>query len=803
MIHNTYKFPNEMVSNEVKKGFKFAQEYASAIWSEWENNYYSRKSRIDNWRKYARGEQDIDHCKKNIARNYIKEDFLHIDWEDKLNLLPILLRNFYNSVDMDELTPVVKAIDPTALAFKNKRKNEKLELFYAKDFIQEIAQMNGGESPIPLDSIPQSKEQIELEEETAQPLKIETAEELALEVVARENHFHLIQKEILEEMAITNYAIGKVSTCPTSGVKMEMVRLENFIHGTTSNRYFSDCPYYGEVKTISVGQFRNIAKDSGLSFSDEEIRKMARLSNVQQLSDKIEIKVLFYTFKTYFLEVYKKKINRKTKAINLIDRSNDIGTNKEYNPKYESDKSEKIVDNYDVWFEGIMVLDNNRTIIKHQLVKNMPEHQGHILPPYIVMKPRDKSIVQEVIPRINAIQELRYRILHYRNTLRGNITEIDPDMIANITLGNEKLTPREVLSIYFSMNIAFRKTRDEDGEPINNNRPLQEIDTGIPRALIQLSQEFVSEIQLLNQSFGAIQYDQATMNPKTLGEFEMYRFSNNTAMRDYINALYEWSVRCFQSVSSRINDAFEWKHIREKFINAIGTDDVEVIEEFRKNRGNHYFGIYIDYLPTAEERTNLQKRLEQYVLNGVLDPLDEMEISGVKNRKKALAMLRLRIMAKQKAMEQAQQHNEQSQINVNAQSAMIAQEERRKTMAMEYELKRQADAEAFERKAFLLQKEGEIKLAQEQMRSEAKITAQQWSNQFATDLAKFKKEADEKTRLKAINQSAHNQSQLIKQRKGEIDEINTDIQDDDDVSLNDISLSELTENNQETPTINY
>lgn len=259
-------------------------------------------------------------------------------------------------------------------------------------------------------------------------------------------------------------------------------------------------------------------------------------------------------------------------------------------------------------------------------------------------------------------------------------------MIANITLGNEKLTPREVLSMYFSMNIAFRKTRDEDGEPINNNRPLQEIDTGIPRALIQLSQEFVSEIQLLNQSFGAIQYDQATMNPKTLGEFEMYRFSNNTAMRDYINALYEWSVRCFQSVSSRINDAFEWKHIREKFINAIGTDDVEVIEEFRKNRGNHYFGIYVDYLPTAEERTNLQKRLEQYVLNGVLDPLDEMEISGVKNRKKALAMLRLRIIAKQKAMEQAQQQSEQSQINVNAQSAMIAQEERRKTMAMEYEL---------------------------------------------------------------------------------------------------------------------
>ena len=766
------KFPDEMVSNDTKKGFEFAQKFGSAIWSEWEFKFDKRYSQIQINRSYAKGEQNIDHCKKNIARNYIKEEFLHVDWSDKLNLLPTILRNFYNSVDMDELTPVVKAIDPDAVAIKDKRKSDKLKLFYAKDFIQEVAQQNGGQSPIPLDSIPQSKEQVDLEEQTANPLKIETAEELILEAVSRENSFHLMQREALEEAVETNYIIGKVETCPVDGIKMNLVKIEDFIHGKTSNRYFSDCPYYGQVKKITVGEFKNIAKQSGLKFTDEQIRKMASKSTVDELSETTEIKVLFYAFKTFFHNVYKKKINKNTKALKVIDRSKDVGTENEYNPKSESDISEKKVENYDVWFEGVMVLDSDKTIIKHDLVKNMPQHQGRIIPPYIVIKPRYKSIVEEVIPRVNAIQELRYRILHFRNTLRGNITEIDPDMIANISLGNDKLSPKEVLSMYFTMSLAFRKTKDEDGEPVNQNRPLQEMDSGIPRALIELTNQFITEVQLLNQSFGIVQYEQAKPNPKTMGVMEMYRFSDNTNMRDYVNSLYQWSVNCYQSVSSRINDAFEWKNVREKFIDIIGTDDVEVIEEFRKNRGNHFFGIYIDYIPNDEEKAQVQQSVNQYVTQGVLDPLDALEITNIKNRKRAIAMLRLRLMAKQKELQAAKEQEYQQQIGVGVATSNAAAENKAKLMQMEYEFRMMEMQKKFEFETFTQQKDGEIKLAVEQMQGNAKVTAQQFANQYTADLTKFKKEADADIMRERLDKSLYNQQQAIKLRKGDISDVN-------------------------------
>ena len=60
---------------------------------------------------------------------------------------------------------------------------------------------------------------------------------------------------------------------------------------------------------------------------------MADCSTIDELNDNVIIKVLFYEFKTYFINVTKKKVNRNTNAITLIDRSNDVGTEREYNPK--------------------------------------------------------------------------------------------------------------------------------------------------------------------------------------------------------------------------------------------------------------------------------------------------------------------------------------------------------------------------------------------------------------------------------------------------------------------------------------
>ena len=64
------RFPDELTDNENKKSFDFAQKYASAIWGEWENTYYTRQQKLNTLRKYAIGDHDISGCKKNITGEY-------------------------------------------------------------------------------------------------------------------------------------------------------------------------------------------------------------------------------------------------------------------------------------------------------------------------------------------------------------------------------------------------------------------------------------------------------------------------------------------------------------------------------------------------------------------------------------------------------------------------------------------------------------------------------------------------------------------------------------------------------------
>lgn len=788
-LYKTYRFPDELVSNDTKKSIKFAREYASAIWYERSTQYHQRCTTIETLRKYALGEQCIDRIENNITNNgkLIKKEFLRYDKKDRVKFLPRLLRSYYNSVDMSQFTPVIRAIDETAVEIKNKRKDEKLKLFHAKDFLKQLESVTPGMSAIPEDQIPESKEAIDLQEETAKPLRIERGETKALEFISLLNDFPLTQKQLLKDAVETNIMVAKVDTDPIEGIKIERVAPEDFISGEKTDPFFSQSPYFGVVKEITVSTLKNIAAENGTPISDKQLRKILSIGDNEKVSNTRKVKVLYYAFRTFFQEVYKKKINRKTKAISLIDRTQDIGTKREYNPKGKSDISEKITDNYEVWFEGVMVLDADHTIIRHRLVKNMPEYKGRILPPYIVCSPRAVSIVEECIPKIDAIQELRLRILHHRNNLKGDITEIDPDAIANITLGNKPLTPQEVLSYYFTMGLAFRKTKDEDGDFIQNNRPLTQIPESIPRALIELTNQYISEIQDLQQAFGAVQYDMAKADPKTNMPGELFRLSENTAMRDYTDMLFSFSIKVLQNVSSRINDAIRWESFKILLENGIGTEDAKAIEQYRKDRLQHTFQVFLDYIPTPQERADFLADLNAHVQSGELDALDKMELSLIRNPYQARASLRLRLEAKRKQMQdwELKKLNETQNQNILASNA--AYENKAKLSTQEHQQKMELEEKKFQQQAFILEKEGEIKIIESNNTREAKMQIEEYRNKFNADLTAFKKEQDAKIRKEIQEISAKNQAQMIKLRKGEIDDINPS----GEAPLPNVNLSEL------------
>ena len=84
---------------------------------------------------------------------------------------------------------------------------------------------------------------------------------------------------------------------------------------------------------------------------------------------------------------------------------------------------------------------------------------------------------------------------------------------------------------------------------------------------------------------------------------------------------------------------------------------------------------------------------------------------------------------------------------------------------IETEIKRENDY-------MLLQKQGEIKIMGTANANQTKMQLEEFRKKFESDLTAFKKEQDRQIRLEGIDASAQNQQQLIKLRKGEIDDIN-------------------------------
>ena len=770
----TYNFPDELVSNDTKLTKEYGQEYALAMWNEWRSNYHTRSHRLKKYKDYADSKQSIETCKNNLKGKLILDKHINVNWEDRKPFFAMLKRNFYNSVDMSEFAPVVRAIDVHAAKVKNARKEQKLKNFYAKDFIQQTAQF--GNPIVPLDEIPDSKEQIDLEEETANPLKKEIAEELVLSAIARDNYFDMIKEMALQDGVEQELYAVRVNTDPIEGIKLNYIKHKNFIHGKTSNKHFTDCRYFGEVKHITVGQLKNIAKLGGTKITDDDIRELLSLNKEEKVTNKLLVKVLFYAFETHFTDVIKKKINRNTNEVRLIDRTKDVGTDKEYNPKMSSDKSEKITETYPVWLEGVMILDGDKNqVLQHGKVFSMPEHKGKILPPFIVCKPREICFMEEVIPQIDSIDLLRYKIIHMRNTLKGNITRLDPDSLAEVTLAGEKQDPKDILSLYFSQYIAFDKSTDDYGDPLYNKRtPVSEVPSVIPYALRELTTQYIQEIQFLQQTFGAFQLDQAKPDPETQGQFELYRNSDNTGMRDYTKSLYTWIVRVFQVISSRLNDIDSFPDLLEKYASELDTEDEDVKTFFREERAKSRFEVYEDMIMTKEEKAEFAQLLNLHVQSGLLDALDVRVLKQIKNPKVAAAKLRLMLMTKQKQQQDFELKKQEQNQNQNVIAAQVGGEEKRKTLQLENQLKTERDKIKFEQDAFLLQKQGEIKIYEAQINAQSKQQREEWNNNFIRDLTIAKKQMDEETRLKAIDKSAENQQQLIKVRKGEINDINED-----------------------------
>ena len=198
---NSY-FPSQTVSDAEKLSYDYGLKVAKAIETEWfnedrnTNRYISNIKDFHNLRLYARGEQSIQKYKDELSING-DLSYLNLDWKP----VPIISK-FVDIVvnGIAERTYDIKAYsqDPYGVAKRTKYMESILSDMRTREF-NEFSKENFGINLAENDenTLPETKEELELHMQLTYKQAVEIAEEQALNVLMEGNNYELIKKKVL------------------------------------------------------------------------------------------------------------------------------------------------------------------------------------------------------------------------------------------------------------------------------------------------------------------------------------------------------------------------------------------------------------------------------------------------------------------------------------------------------------------------------------------------------------------------------------------------------------------------------
>lgn len=763
------RFPNENISNTEKDDYKFGQKVGEVIASQWfaDNRFTKRNKWIDKMRAFARGEHDMEYQMKLLCGKFqTHSDYAGVDFKRKLKVLPKFMNLLINNLDNDVFSPKVYALDPTALEKKKKVRKTKLGLMMAKNVgaLDEMQRINPSFEFDP-DNIEDDMEEIDLNMNLFYKEPIEKSEELFIKAVLLDNHYSRIRKRAIKDGVTTGFMGLKLWTHPRDGIQISYVNSRNAVWDKTTDPYFQDCKYMGEVVEMNIDDALELSE---IDLTVEEIKKLKSANPLEEN----KVKVCYFAFKTTNEKIYKKKHFTKDgrKIFKMIDK-----TKEGFKPG-EHSTSERIVDEYQVWYHGIMIVGGINKVISYNKVQNMAEYKGKVLPPFIFHAPemdedgKLHSMVERTTNIIESLQFVEIKIQQLTSELRPNVIDINLDsMIENASNPKVKMSVEEQTALFLLKGVRYSKSVDEDGNPIYQ-KSIREEAPAANHSLERLGNEAA---RLLNQLRNVLGYneftDGSTPHPKSLNKVaEMARLSSNLSIKHYVDAVIELDVMVWENITSRLNDIFKYSDVKKKYISMIGDDDIKQLNEL-KDRSIHYFGVFAEPVPKQEEISNFNEMVSLAYKEGTLGLEDVSVLERIKDIRVAEMLFRIRRKKYIKSKEKQDMMKIMANADANAKSSEKAESFKQQTALLKSKLEQEKLAAENFYKLRTIEAQTQSQLMIDSQDFEGRKILEQMETEQMIFKEKYRKDREEEIKMKGINLTAMNQAKLNEQKKYGID----------------------------------
>jgi len=668
-------FPSQVVSDAEKASWEYGTQVGQAIEYEWfgqgrtnGNRYLTSWNQFHQLRLYARGEQSIQKYKDELSING-DLSYLNLDWKP-VPILSKFVDIVVNGISAKAYDIKAYAQDPQSIKKRTNYASMLYEDMVSKEYLDSLKQTLGidlYQTPN-IDTVPESKDELELHMQLSYKQSVEIAEEEAIASVLAQNKFDLTRRRLNMDLTVLGMAVAKTSFNTAEGITVDYVDPAYVVYSYTEDPNFDDVYYVGEVKSITIPELKKEFPDIG----EKELERIQSMpGNSQYITgwgnyDENTVQVLYFDYKTYHNQVFKIKETPQglMKALEKPDS---------FNPP-ENDNFERVSRSIEVLYNGAKVLGSNE-MIKWELAKNMSRptadttkvEMNYALCAPRMYKGRIESIVSKCIGFADMIQLTHLKLQQVLSRMVPDGVYLDMDGLAEVDLGNgTNYNPAEALNMYFQTGSIVGRSLTQDGDMNAGKVPIQELNSSSGQAKISaLIQTYQYYLQMIRDVTGLNEARDGTAMDKNslVGLQKMAANASNVATRHINQSSLYITLKLAENIALKIADALEFPLTRSALQNSISTFNIKTLDEI-VNLNLHDFGIFLELEPDDEEQAQLESNIQVALQQGGIDLEDAIDIRGIKNLKLANQMLKI----KRKAKAKQDQANQQANIAAQGQS---------------------------------------------------------------------------------------------------------------------------------------
>lgn len=477
----------------------------------------------------------------------------------------------------------------------------------------------------------------------------------------------------------------------------------------TGKRDFSDVDYFGYEQSYTIGEISKMYPE----MSTAELRYIAQNGSApagtrRYGTDYVQtdvagnprwmqntVMVIEWVFQSIDDYYYQERTNKNGETIVTQE---EYGYSKPYSKKRKVHNTR-----WERWYKCTQVLGCDKIIgfgpVENQLMKN--DNPFRSPAPFHVRKVYEKPPAERAIPVIDQLHLDWYNLQNIKAKARPDSIAIDYDALVDaIPDGDDgTLSPREIVSLYQGGQVLFYSSRSSDDYNIQHGAPLIPIPGGVGQAFRDFTESVFTNLEWLRRLLGISEgLDASTPDARqAVTNTMLANQGTKTSLRTHKHALRQLFRQSVETIVLLAQGYVRNGGKLTVYEYAIGSNAQRALT-IDSSISPKQFGFRVDEEPDPEEVEQLMAMTAAAKTtrdqNGVggIETADYWDvIRYVKRGRLDIAIVRLKIASERAARKdlEKQQLLQQENAKAQQQSAMVAENEKRKTMMQELELYKQ------------------------------------------------------------------------------------------------------------------